>query len=146
MPEAGVESMTVAALDEVLCCQHSAAQRHMNPLDFWHIQHASGIADQHRAGCFQAWHGLPASFDDGAGTGRDQFRASEQFSHHRVMLELLKRLEGFEFRVAVIEPDDETDINPVHVEVINKTTAIDVAIQRPADAVQDMAFLAPALG
>ena len=63
-----------------------------------------------------------------------------------MVLELLKRLEGGKLRVPVIEPDDEADIDPVRIEVINETAAIDAAIQRPADAMQNMAGFAAAIG
>jgi len=63
-----------------------------------------------------------------------------------VVLELLKRLKRGKLRIGIVQTDDEADINPIPIELINKTAAIGAAIQWPANAMQDMTRFSHSLG
>src|SRR4029077_20011060 len=74
---------------------------------------------------------------DGASARREDLATLEQRLHARVMLELLEGLEGREARILVIEADDETDIHPIGIEVIDEAAAIGAVVEWPAQGVLD---------
>ena len=57
-----------------------------------------------------------------------------------VLLECLERLES---RILVVQADDEADVNPVVVQVIEETAAVGAAVERPTDRVLNEARLNP---
>src|SRR5579884_2163588 len=109
----------------------------MDALDLRHVDAASGIADQERARHVEARHRLPAAGGDRSSAGGDDLAALEEGLHGRMMFELLERLERGESRVLVIESDDESDIGPVAVEMIDEAAAVGAGIERPAERVLD---------
>ena len=59
---------------------------------------------------------------------------------------LLECLKGFEARILVIQPDHETDVHAILVQVIKKAAAIDTAVERPAGGVLNEPGLHPSRG
>ena len=58
-----------------------------------------------------------------------------------MILVLLEGLEGFETRIRIIQADHEPDVHTIVVEVVEKTAAIGVGVERPAQGVLNQAGL-----
>src|SRR6185437_8551786 len=108
------------------------------------IDTATGVADQQGPRHLQAWDRLPAAGCDGAGSRGEDLAPFEQRFHRRMMLELLKGLEWRQARILVVEPDDESDIQAILVEMVDEAAAVGGRVERPAEGVLDQAGLDPA--
>src|SRR5258707_3640252 len=113
----------------------------MDALDLRRIERAAGVADQHRTRHFQRRHRLIAAFDHGARTARDDLAALQQALDVGVILVLLESLERFEARVFIVQADHESDVHSIVVEVVKKTSAIRMAVERPTQGVLNEAGL-----
>jgi hypothetical protein len=132
-----VEADARAGLGIVRRRRHAGADRLMNPLDLRRVEGAARIADEEGAGHLEGRHGLIAALDHGARTGRDDLAAFEQCFHVRVILVLLKCLEGLEARIFVVEADDEAHVHAIVVEVVQEAAAVGAVVERPAERVLD---------
>ena len=126
--------------------EHARTHRLVHALDLRHVERAAGVADQQGTRHLERRHRLPAALDDRARAVGDQFAAVEQRLQARMILELLERLERLEARVRVIEADDEADVEPVLVELVEEAAAVSLAVHREADGVLDQARFDATLG
>src|SRR5579871_5817895 len=121
--------------------QHPAFHRGVAALDLGHIDESGGTADEGAAGEGELGNRLESAFVDRPGAIGDAPAALEQGTDRRMGLEALEFLEGAEPGVGIVEADDEADGYLPILEMIEEGAAVDVAGERPADRMDDLARL-----
>src|SRR3569833_1939792 len=121
----------------MLAREHARADGLVNALDLRYVDAAARVADEHASRHLQAGDRLPAARGNGARTSRHDLATFQERLHARVVFELLDSLERREARILVVEADDESDLRPVIVEVIDEAATVRARVQRPAERVLD---------
>src|SRR6185312_7230838 len=103
------------------------------------VHEACGAADQRAAGKHQLGDGLEAARGQRAGAVRDTGRALQQAGNGGVLLEALELVEGRKRGVAVVEVDDEAQIDPAVVGVVTEAATRGGVVERVAEIVVDAA-------
>src|SRR3569833_4111339 len=121
----------------MLAREHARADGLVNARDLRYVDAAARVADEHASRHLQAGDRLPAARGNGARTSRHDLATFQERLHARVVFELLESLERREARILVVEADDESDIRPVIVEVIDDAATVRARVHRPAERVLD---------
>src|SRR5579862_1576079 len=131
--------MTPQTPKDGLGCDHARFHRGVAALDLRHIEKAGRAADHNPAREADARDRLKAALVQSTRAISDAPAAGESGPDRGMGLEALKLLERAQIRIVVVEADNEADRDLAVLEMIEKRSAISLAIERPADRVDDAA-------
>src|SRR5476649_1216877 len=109
----------------------------MDSLETSAVQIAGGVAGNQEAVPIHARHRVVAAFRNGLRSGGDHLSSFENLPDRRmelVPLELVMRVEG---RIAVVETDDEADIDDAIFHPVDETASESLELQRPPEGMND---------
>src|SRR5205085_8520344 len=103
------------------------------------VEVAGGVAYDHESVAVHARHREVASLGYGFRAGREHLAAREDLADGGMRLEALELVMRVERGIAVVEADDETDVDDSVRHAVDECAAEGLHVERPAHGVDDRA-------